>query len=155
MLHDKIRRIRGNTKLYSFYFHDSVAFDPLLIQSFHVRAFYEKCGILCSTLWHLVSRWEQNLNKWETSTLLFVKSKPLKFGVRFFAVVGCSTIYNHFYWDKLSGNNTKRHPAIAYPPIFWSPLSNCHKNLLMSIVLHSSLSGLWCLPISHQTIIYK
>eukprot|EP00644_Phytophthora_capsici_P010769 jgi/Phyca11/104158/e_gw1.9.687.1 len=41
----------------------------------------------------------------------YMPSKPDKYGVRFYAVVGWDSLYVHTFWDSSSGNSQTTTPA--------------------------------------------
>eukprot|EP00644_Phytophthora_capsici_P014966 jgi/Phyca11/128420/e_gw1.76.136.1 len=41
----------------------------------------------------------------------YMPSKPYKYGVRFYAVVGWDSLYVHSLWDNASGNTLPTAPA--------------------------------------------
>ncbi|EGZ25112.1 hypothetical protein PHYSODRAFT_434171, partial [Phytophthora sojae] len=57
----------------------------------------------------------------------YMPSKPDKYGLRFYAVVGWDALYVHSLWDNGSGNATRSTPAERYTELFPSlrtPLYN-------------------------------
>ncbi|KUF95983.1 Bifunctional epoxide hydrolase 2 [Phytophthora nicotianae] len=80
-------------------------------------------------------------------------SKPDKYGVRFYAVVGWDSLYVHSLWDNSSGNTTPSTPAERYTRLFPSlrtPLYNTLRSDDVSIEA-TSATAMWIAMAGHQT----
>ncbi|GMF45458.1 unnamed protein product [Phytophthora fragariaefolia] len=56
--------------------------------------------------------------KARTAAKTFMPSKPDKYGVRFYSVVGWKSLYTYAMWDNGSGNRTRASPAGRYVDVF-------------------------------------
>ncbi|GMF51142.1 unnamed protein product [Phytophthora fragariaefolia] len=80
-------------------------------------------------------------------------SKPDKYGVRFYAVVGWSSLYVHSVWDNSSGNTMSSTPAEHYTSLFPTLRTALHNALRAEDVdiEYDAATVLWIAMAGHQT----
>lgn len=100
------RNIRANLKFYTYYCHDTAVVDPLWHSRFMRRHFMKNAAAVAAPTG--VSSLDENTirTKGRTAARTYVKSKPCKLGISFYAVVGWNAVYLHSFWDNGSGNKT-------------------------------------------------
>ncbi len=152
---DMFKEIRSNLKFYPEYDHAVAVVDPLWHSRVMLHHFMKNAASIavprgCSALDENTIRC-----KARTGARSYMKSKPVKFGIRFYAVVGCQHAYLHSLWDNGSGNKTNVPPGQSYCKVFWQlrgPYDRCIDNNLVNT---KSPSALWCLQMAHQTKLFK
>ncbi|KAG6949771.1 hypothetical protein JG687_00014642 [Phytophthora cactorum] len=91
--------------------------------------------------------------KARTRARTFMPSKPDKYSVRFYAVVGWSSLYVHSLWDNSSGNTMPSTPAERYTglfPILRTPLYNTLRADEVTLEQESAIA-LWITMAGYQT----
>ncbi|KAE9332458.1 hypothetical protein PR003_g14511 [Phytophthora rubi] len=80
-------------------------------------------------------------------------SKPDKYGVRFYSVVGWDSLYVHALWDNASGDSQTTTPAQLYTNQFPS----LYNTLLRDDVTVSakSTTALWLVMVGHQSKMFR
>eukprot|EP00644_Phytophthora_capsici_P000740 jgi/Phyca11/109379/e_gw1.16.787.1 len=80
-------------------------------------------------------------------------SKPDKYGVRFYAVVGWDSLYVHSLWDNTSGNILPTTPAQRYTELFPVLRTSLHNTLARPEIEFSrkSVTALCISMVGHQT----
>jgi len=87
----------------------------------------------------------------------YMLMKPIKFGIRFYAVVNSHEIYCSSLSDNGTGNHTGTTHAGRYLEAFWElrlPFKKCfqgNKKGMVSGVAKDRASALWTLQMAHQT----
>ena len=86
-----------------------------------------------------------------------MKNKPVKFGIRFYALAGWKHTYLHSLWDNGRGNKLKFSPASRYCSVFQDMRQSFDTfitNDPEEIILPDLASALWSLQISkmHQVL---
>ncbi|EGZ10404.1 hypothetical protein PHYSODRAFT_518952 [Phytophthora sojae] len=84
-------------------------------------------------------------------------SKPDKYSLRFYAVIGWDALYVHSLWDNGSGNATRSTPAQRYTELFPSLRTPLYNTLsLPEINIEpKSATSLWVAMAGHQTRTYR
>ena len=155
MSRDTFKQIRSSLKFYPEYNHAVAVADPLWHSRIMLNHFMQNAASVavpegCSLL-------DENTIRCKVRTLSrsYMKNKPVKFGIRFYAVVGWKHAYLHSLWDNGTGNKTKVAPAEAYCKLFRDLRGPYHRCIDDSLVNPQSPSALWCLQMSHQTKLFK
>jgi Transposase IS4 len=111
MSRDRLTEIRSSLKCYPEHDHAVAVVDPLWHSRIMLHHFMKNAASVavpkgCSAL-------EENTIrcKARTGARSYMKSKPVKFGIRFYAVVGWKHAYVHSLWDNGSGNKINVPPA--------------------------------------------
>ncbi|OWZ14705.1 hypothetical protein PHMEG_00011776 [Phytophthora megakarya] len=83
----------------------------------------------------------------------FMSSKPDKYGVRFYAVVGWKSLYAYFIWDNGSGNRTRTVPAERYVDAFPALRSPRFRTLKRDDIpmQRNNASAVWVAMYGHLT----
>ena len=88
-----------------------------------------------------------------TRAKTYIKNKPVKFGIRFYAVVGWHHHYLYSLWDNGSGNRIKTTPASKYCQLFPTLRSIYQQKFVLnekSPIPAEKPSALWCLQLAHM-----
>lgn len=80
--------------------------------------------------------------KERSTTRTCVKSKPVKFGIRFYSIVGWSLCYLHSIFDNGSENGSEKSPVTRYVSVFWELRRSVEYSINGSIVAKGSASAL-------------
>ncbi|POM61720.1 hypothetical protein PHPALM_29228 [Phytophthora palmivora] len=86
----------------------------------------------------------------------YMPSKSDKYGVRFYAVVGCDSLYVHTLWDNASGNTQSTTPSQRYTQQFPTLRTSLYNTLLREDVPVAAnpanlATTLWLAMVGHQT----
>ncbi|POM68374.1 Hypothetical protein PHPALM_15472 [Phytophthora palmivora] len=94
--------------------------------------------------------------KARSSARTYLPSKPDKYGVRFYAVVGWKSLYAYSIWDNGSGNRTRATPAERYIGVFPALRTALFRTLERSDVAikRKDASALWVAMSGHLTKIH-
>lgn len=87
----------------------------------------------------------------------YMPSKPDKYGVRFYAVVGWDSLYVHSVWDNSSGNTQRTTPAQRYTQRFPLLRTALFSTLARDDIAVSgkSATALWLAMVGHQSKILR
>lgn len=87
----------------------------------------------------------------------YMPSKPDKYGVRFYAVVGWDALYVHTIWDNASDNTQSTSPAQRYTQQFPSLRTSLYNTLWRDEigVSANSATALWLTMVGHQPKILR
>lgn len=155
MPRDLFRNIRSSLQLYPNYDPEIATVDPL----WHSRVMLEHFTRNASNVavpFGVTSLDENTVRcKGRTSARCYMKSKPVKFGIRFYAVVGWRYAYLHSLADNGSGNRTGVSPANRYTTVFRKLRGVFKRKQDNKLVGKTSASALWCLQLTHQTLMKK
>ncbi|POM78669.1 Hypothetical protein PHPALM_3774 [Phytophthora palmivora] len=82
----------------------------------------------------------------------YMPSKHDKYGVRFYAVVGCDSLYVHTLWDNASGNTQSTTPSQRYTQQLPTLRTSLYNTLLREDVpvAANSATALWLTMVGHQ-----
>lgn len=80
-----------------------------------------------------------------------MKSKPVKFGIRFYAVVGWKYACLHRISDNGSGNKTGVAPIDRYTSIIRTLRGAVDRKIDGKIIGKHTPSALWCAKMAHKT----
>jgi hypothetical protein len=92
-----------------------------------------------------------------TRAKTYMPNKPMKYGIRFYAVVGSRHVYCHSLWDNGSGNTLSTTQGDRYTEVFRdlrTPFDKAYSDDpegKYGGVKKNSASALWSLQIAHQT----
>jgi hypothetical protein len=92
-----------------------------------------------------------------TRARTYMPNKPIKYGIRFYAIVGSREVYCHSFWDNGSGNRLPTSQAERYTQLFRdlrTPFDKAYAddpNGKVFGVAKDSASALWSLQMAHQT----
>lgn len=118
MSRNDFETIRGSLKFNPEYNPDDAMNNPLwhsrqILHHFMVNA--SNIAVPCGVL----SLDENTLRcKSRTQARTYMKSKPTKYGIRFYAIVSWREAYLHTFWDNGSGNKTGFSPGNQYCKLF-------------------------------------
>ena len=116
--------IRGSLKIYPFYDGEVAKKDPL----WHSRTMFQhfmkasaRIAVPCG-----VSTLDENTIRCKARTLerTYLKSKPVKYGIRFYAVADWKEGYLHTLWDNGSGNQTGNSPSVRFTQVLILQITN-------------------------------
>jgi Transposase IS4 len=155
MSRDRFTEIQSSLKFYPEYNHAVAVVDPLWHSQIMLRHFMKNAASVavpkgCSAL-------DENTIhcKAHTGARSYMKSKPVKFGIRFYAVVGLKHAYVHSLWDNGSGNKTNVPPVQSYCKVFRDLRGSYDRFIDSNLINPKSASALWCLQMAHQTKLFK
>lgn len=86
--------------------------------------------------------------------MLYMKPKPIKFGIRFYAVVGWRYAHLHCVMDDGSENKTGVPLLLRYTRIFRHMRGEVHRQSDKGGKPKDSAISLWCTHPAHQTQLY-
>jgi len=95
-------------------------------------------------------------SKHRTTAQSFMKGKPIRYAIRFYANVGSKHLYLHSLWDNGSGNTEPSSPAERFTKLFSEmrmPFNKTFQNDpkgKVTKVAKDSASALWTLQMVHQ-----
>ena len=94
--------------------------------------------------------------KARTQAKSYIPNKPVKFGIRFYSVVGWKYAYLYSLWDNGSGNRTGQSPPQQYCKVFGELRNSYDKHIVLdrdTLVDPDTPSALWTLQVAqlHQT----
>lgn len=92
--------------------------------------------------------------KGRTAAHSYMKSKPMKLGIRYYMVVSCVIPFLDSLWDKHYGNKTKITPPVGYCTLFRELRSVYVRKIDENLVRKDSPSALWCLQMCRQVKVY-
>ncbi|KAJ8508600.1 hypothetical protein ON010_g18855 [Phytophthora cinnamomi] len=86
-----------------------------------------------------------------------MSSKPDKYGLRFYAVVGWPSLYVHSVWDNGSDHTTQSTPAERYTEVFPSLRSSLYNTLSRPEINidPKSATALWVAMAGHQSKTFR
>ena len=152
MKRNDFTNIRSNVKLYPTYVHDIATNDPLWHSRIILENFIRNAVKIAVPDGPFAIDENTIRCKGRTRAKTYMKNKPIKFGIRFYAVVGWKYTYLHSLWDNGSGNKTKFSAASRYCTVF-RDMKQAFDNIITNdpekILLPESASALWALQISH------
>ncbi|RLN37861.1 hypothetical protein BBJ28_00000464, partial [Nothophytophthora sp. Chile5] len=95
--------------------------------------------------------------KARTRAKSFIPSKPDKFAIRFYAVVGWRSLYVHSIWDNGSGNDLRSSPSQRYTNVFPTLRTALDHTLGRPEVRieKASAAALWVAMMGHQTRLFE
>jgi hypothetical protein len=144
--------IRANLKFYpdDWYNHNRAVQDPLWHSRLMLQHFMKNAASVavpkgCSALDENTVRC-----KARTTAKTYMKSKPTKFGIRFYSVVGWIYAYMHSLWDCGTGNHTNEPAPHRFCQIFQDMRRLYESFVDGTLVEKTSPSALWSLLMSHQ-----
>lgn len=146
--------IRACLQLYPKYEPDFTNVDPLWHQLYLLEHVQQNDATMAVPTG--VSSLEENTIrcKGRTAARTYMKSKPVKFGIRFYAIVGRGRCYLHSIFDNGSGNKTGQSPVMRYTSVFQDLRRPVENSIDGSIVAKGSASVLWCAQAAHQTKVH-
>jgi Transposase IS4 len=89
--------------------------------------------------------------KARTKAKTYMPSKPIKFGICFYAVVGWKHAYLHSLWENRSENTTNETAAAAYCSTFPCMQQVFNQHMNRNLVDPASATALWCLQLAQLT----
>ena len=157
MSRNTFTKIRSSVKLYPKYLHDVAANDPLWHSRIILQHFIKNASKIAVPDGPVAIDENTIRCKGRTRAKTYMKNKPVKFGIRFYAVVGWKYTYLHSLWDNGRGNKLKFSPASRYCSVFQDMRQSFDTfitNDPEEIILPDSASALWSLQISkmHQVL---
>lgn len=145
-------------------FHPPSLYDPTQVNGdplWHCRCFLEHFQHNCSTV--AVPLGSSALDEAScrtsarTRAKTYMPNKPMKYAMRFYAVVGSREVYCHSFWDNGSGNKLPLSPGERYTQLFRDLRTPFNKAYAddptgkICGVAKDSASALWSLQMAHQT----
>lgn len=148
---DAFLNIRAALRTYADYDPDVATVDPLWHSRPILQHFARNAATLAVPIG--VSSLDENTIrcKGRTAARSYMKSKPVKWGIRFYAVVGWAHAYLHSFQDNGSGNKTGQSPVQRYTTLFRNLRGAVERKIDGKLVSKSSSSALWCAQMAHQT----
>lgn len=147
--------LRGSLSLYPDYDAKVAVVDHLWSCRYLLEHFFRNAATFVVQVG--VSSLDENTVRCEgrNSARLYMKSKPIKIGIRLYAVVGWSHAYLHSIQDNGSGNITGLSLVQRYTKVFRTLPSDVERKIDRGLVSKSSASVLWCAQMSHQTQLHS
>ena len=157
MSRNKFTQIRSCVKLYPTYNHDVAVSDPLWHSRIILEHFIKNASNIAVPDGPVAIDENTIRCKGRTKAKTYMKNKPVKFGIRFYALAGWKHTYLHSLWDNGRGNKLKFSPASRYCSVFQDMRQSFDTfitNDPEEIILPDSASALWSLQISkmHQVL---
>ena len=154
MSRDKFQTIRASLRFYPAYDHSVAVADPLWHSRNQQEHFMGNASSVAVPVG--VSSLDENTIrcKARTSARSYMKSKPVRFGIRFYTVVAWQLPYLHTLWDNGRGNRTGASPPVAYCSMFRGMRGPYERTVTGELVQKDSPSALWCLQIGYQTLMH-
>ena len=105
-------------KFYPKYDHDLASVDPMWHSCIMLEHFIKQRANITVPL--SVSSLDENTLRCKAHTCarMFMKNKPTKYGIRFYAKVSWFEAYLHTFWDNGSGNKTGVSLGATYYRVF-------------------------------------
>ena len=146
-------QIRSCLQFYPEYDHELAENDPLWHSRFLIENFLKSSSKIAVP--DGPSAIDENTIrcKARTGAKTYIRNKPVKFGIRFYAVVGWKFNYLYNIWDNGSGNKTNINPASKYCQVF-RDLRNSYTRHIVNdgekIIDHDTSTALWSLQIAQM-----
>lgn len=153
MCRDRFKDIRSSLCFYPEYDHEIAVLDPLCHSRIMLQHFLKNASSVAVPKGCSAPDENTVRCKARTGARSYMKSKPVRFGIRFYAVVGSKHAYLHSLWDNGSGNKTNVPPEQMYCNVFRDLRGTYYR--CMTIVDPNSTSALWCMHMVHQTKLSK
>lgn len=148
---NRFKRIRSALRFYPSYDHYVAVRDPLWHSRLILQHLRRNCVKVAVPI-GLMAYDENTIRcKGRTAARSYMKSKPIKFWIRFYATVDWKSRYIHTLWDNGSGNKTGIPPAVSYATEFKEMRDPLHRSIDDSLVPRHSASALWALQMTHPT----
>lgn len=151
MSRDDLLRIRASLRSYATYNLNVALACPLRHSSQLLEDFARNVATL-AVLVGVSSLDDSTIRcKGRTAAQTYMKSKPVKFGIRFFAVVGLSHAYLQTFQDNRLGNKYGHKPVQRYTNLSRGIPGAVERKNDGKCVRKCKPSDLWCAQMAYQT----
>ena len=151
MSRNNFKDIRSALKCYPTYDVTVASADPLWHSRNMLNHFMKNCANIAVP--HCVTSFDEIRIRCKARTLArtFMKNKPIRYGLTFYALVSWLEPYLFGLFDNRSGNSSGVYPADAFCTVFHDLRGVLKNKLVWDMVKPSSASALWSLQLAQQT----
>lgn len=143
--------IRRCIRIYPSYDNDIAARDPLWHSRVIMNAFFRSAANIAVPTG--VQTFDEISVRCSARTMAktYMPNKPIKYGIRFYAIIGNPSMYIHSIYDNNSGSRIGMSPADAYCSLIRFLRGVAMRKFDQKMDKRDSASALRCLQIAHQT----